>query len=593
MASPYSQELKPAEPTPAHPAQSEVVVEEVDDCESEDESDDSIRQSNPDLESGGTTVANTPYAAGSHASSSTGFSDSKKHNEKSAVRVRQLVPDIDPLVYHGLDPSPLPPKKGNRLYRYLRWNFGSVYRRIFCLAFLGNAAAVLWFIIRSGIENRPILNYQQAATAVTANLLMALVVRNEHVVNGMFWVFGTWAKVLPLWARTLSAKIYSYGGLHSGGAVAATFWYVIYLVLLTIDFRSHQEGPLDAIRGYIYLFSYSIIAMLVVMLIFAHPRIRVLMHNSFENTHRFMGWTVIGLFWAQIMLETADSSNRSSPHHSFGHFLVRNAAWWMLLFTTLLIAYPWSRMRLRNVEAEVLSPHCVKLNFEYRDVYFGQAVRLTDAPLKETHAFGVIPHPLAPTAAELTDEKSAIDGQPLQRLSHGGDKGFSVIVSHAGDWTRKIIDRPPKQIYTRGTPQFGVMRCAGLFSPVIVIGTGSGIAPCLSLFTQRPDHPVRIIWSTPNPLQTFGRSLLDLIYKTDPAAVVIDTRKTGRPDLVKVAYRMWEQSRNGVFPEELVRPEARKPCEAVVIISNQKVTEKVVYGLESRGVPAYGALFDS
>ncbi|KAJ4367798.1 hypothetical protein N0V85_009119, partial [Neurospora sp. IMI 360204] len=178
------------------------------------------------------------------------------------------------------------------------------------------------------------------------------------------------------------------------------------------------------------------------------------------------------------------------------------------------------------------------------------------------------------------------------RLSHAGDKGFSVIVSHAGDWTRKIIDHPPSQIYTRGTPQFGVMRCAGLFSPVIVIATGSGIAPCLSLFTQLPDHPVRIIWSTPNPLQTYGQALLDLVYKTDPAAVVIDTRKTGRPDLVKIAYRVWEQSRMGVFPEE-VKTQARNACEAVVIISNQKVTEKVVYGLESRGVPAYGALFDS
>lgn len=589
MASPYSQELKPAEPTPAHPVQSDVV-EQVDDCESEDESDDSIRETSRDLESGGTTAANTPYATASPASSSSGFSDPKKHNEKTIARVRQLVPDIDPLEYHGLDSSPLPPKKGNRLYRYLRWNFGSVYRRIFCLAFMGNAAAVLWFIIRSGIENRPILTYQQAATAVTANILMAIVVRNEHIVNAFFWIFGTWAKVLPLWARTLSAKIYSYGGLHSGGAVAATFWYAIYLVLLTMDYRS-QEGPLDAIRGYIYLFSYAIIAMLVVMLIFAYPRVRVLMHNSFENTHRFMGWTVVGLFWAQIMLQTADASNNSSPHQSFGHVFVRNAAWWMLLITTLLIAYPWSRMRLRNVEAEVLSSHCVKLNFDYREVYFGQAIRLTDAPLKETHAFGVIPHPLAPTAAEI-DEKSSITGEPIQRLSHCGDKGFSVIVSHAGDWTRKIIDYPPSQIYTRGTPQFGVMRCAGLFSPVIVIGTGSGIAPCLSLFTQHPDHPVRIIWSTPNPLQTYGRAVLDLVYKTDPAAVVIDTRKTGRPDLVKIAYRVWEQSRMGVFPEE-VKTQARKPCEAAVIISNQKVTEKVVYGLESRGLPTYGALFDS
>jgi hypothetical protein len=37
----------------------------------------------------------------------------------------------------------------------------------------------------------------------------------------------------------------------------------------------------------------------------------------------------------------------------------------------------------------------------------------------------------------------------------------------------------------------------------------------------------------------------------------------------------------------------RRGCEGVVVISNQRVTKKVVYGLESRGVAAYGAIFDS
>jgi hypothetical protein len=34
-------------------------------------------------------------------------------------------------------------------------------------------------------------------------------------------------------------------------------------------------------------------------------------------------------------------------------------------------------------------------------------------------------------------------------------------------------------------------------------------------------------------------------------------------------------------------------AEAVVIISNQPLTEKVVYGMTSRGIPAYGAIWDS
>jgi len=82
--------------------------------------------------------------------------------------------------------------------------------------------------------------------------------------------------------------------------------------------------------------------------------------------------------------------------------------------------------------------------------------------------------------------------------------------------------------------------------------------------------------------------MIDLLYKTDPGAIIIDTRKTGRPDLVKIGYRVWEESRSAGRGGD-----GEVGCEAVVIISNQKVTKKVVYGLESRGVAAYGAIFDS
>ena len=57
----------------------------------------------------------------------------------------------------------------------------------------------------------------------------------------------------------------------------------------------------------------------------------------------------------------------------------------------------------------------------------------------------------------------------------------------------------------------------------------------------------------------------------------IDTRKHGKPDLIKLTLKMVKEFN----------------AEAVGVISNQGVTEKVVYGLNSRGIPAYGAIFDS
>lgn len=44
-----------------------------------------------------------------------------------------------------------------------------------------------------------------------------------------------------------------------------------------------------------------------------------------------------------------------------------------------------------------------------------------------------------------------------------------------------------------------------------------------------------------------------------------------------LAYQMWKESR----------------AEAVCIISNKKFTTKLVYDMETRDIPAYGAIFDS
>jgi hypothetical protein len=56
-----------------------------------------------------------------------------------------------------------------------------------------------------------------------------------------------------------------------------------------------------------------------------------------------------------------------------------------------------------------------------------------------------------------------------------------------------------------------------------------------------------------------------------------DTRQHGKPDMVKLTWRLVQEFE----------------AEAVIIISNQKLTEKVVYGMVSRGVPAFGAIWDS
>jgi hypothetical protein len=65
-------------------------------------------------------------------------------SEKSSKR---LIPTRHPV--HGIHSTNPPAKKGPRLYRFLRWNYGSVYRRILCLAVLGNILAIILVLLHN------------------------------------------------------------------------------------------------------------------------------------------------------------------------------------------------------------------------------------------------------------------------------------------------------------------------------------------------------------------------------------------------------------------------------------------------------------
>jgi NAD(P)H-flavin reductase len=177
-------------------------------------------------------------------------------------------------------------------------------------------------------------------------------------------------------------------------------------------------------------------------------------------------------------------------------------------------------------------------------------IKLSDRPLFEWHAFATIP-----------DD----DG-----------KGFSVIVSNAGDWTKRLIMDPPKTLWIRGYPLHDLLYTSRLFKRIVVVATGSGIGPFLSLMFA-DITPRRILWSTPNPETTYGEGIVKAVLKADPEALIWNTRTQGRPDMVALTYQLYVESN----------------AEAVFIISNPKLTRKVVYGMETRGIPANGAIFDS
>ena len=89
--------------------------------------------------------------------------------------------------------------------------------------------------------------------------------------------------------------------------------------------------------------------------------------------------------------------------------------------------------------------------------------------------------------------------------------------------------------------------------------------------------PLHLIWSTRSPRQTYGDALVEEILQAQPQALIWDTDVRGKPDLVQLACGAVQAF--GV--------------EAVICIANQGLTQRVVQELEARGIPAYGAIWDS
>jgi hypothetical protein len=62
-----------------------------------------------------------------------------------------------------------------------------------------------------------------------------------------------------------------------------------------------------------------------------------------------------------------------------------------------------------------------------------------------------------------------------------------------------------------------------------------------------------------------------------PDPIIWDTSLMGRIDMIPMVRQQYEEFN----------------AEAVFVISNPSMTQKIVYEFESQGIPAYGPIFDS
>lgn len=378
---------------------------------------------------------------------------------------------------------------------------------------------------------------------VLANFAVAVLVRQQYVVNLLFWLATRAPTSWPLAVRWHLGKVYHFGGLHSGCAVAATLWFMVLTGATGAAWWQHEPGVSTPLLAA----SLSLVLLLAGIVGMALPQVRSRWHNQFELAHRFGGWTALVMFWLHALLFV----DAQRGHLPFGEALRASPALWTLIVLSSSIALPW--LRLRRVRVEIVRPsmHAAVVRFNHGETPFpGSSTAVSRNPLVEWHSFANIPAP--------------------------GEEGFRLIISRAGDWTGRFIEDQPSHVWVKGITTAGVANIETLFKKVVYVATGSGIGPVLPhLLAQRV--PMQLIWSTRSPRKTYGDALVDEILRAQPDALIWDTDASGKPDLVGLALAHHRSSH----------------AEAVICIANQKLTREVVHAMESRGIPAYGAIWDS
>ncbi|MDC0766101.1 hypothetical protein [Streptomyces sp. HD] len=360
--------------------------------------------------------------------------------------------------------------------------------------------------------------------AALADLALAVLVRQQYVIN-LFFRLATWPPpTWPLKIRWTLGKVYHFGGLHIGGALAGAAWF---LALTTRSTLTGADGLTVAV-------SWTLVTLLAVIVATALPPFRSRHHDHFEKIHRFGGWSALALFWAHTLLSTPGPVEVS-----------------VLAVVTFSVALPWLRLRKVAVRLERPSPHVVLARFDHGETPFaGSSTAISRSPLTQWHSFANVPTP--------------------------GESGFRLTISRAGDWTGAFIDDLPPKVWVKGITTAGVANIETLFKKVVYVATGSGIGPCLPHLLAA-EVPARLVWATRDPRTTYGDALVEEILAVQPHALVWDTSRRGKPDMVRLAYEAYRDF----------------GAEAVICISNKKLTWQVVHGLERRGIPAYGAIWDS
>ena len=419
-----------------------------------------------------------------------------------------------------------------------------------------------WWLWVSSVNISLLLTFYETiyltdtSTAIfsVSNILVAVLVRNELILH-LLYRLAVWTSVTIGYGKYyLNSGVHNIGGVHASCATWGFLW-------LVVDQWQQLGNPSDPGSMYIISDPISIttssilLTLLFIIIVTASPAFRHKFHDTFEINHRYLGWSCLGvLVLHQLRFQYIIAINQAYPLKT----LLTNPVLLMIALIIFSVAFPWISMQC----FDDFGMHCpsqgvLVVTFPGRaDV--GSFARISIDRV-EWHSFSV-----ARTSFCQETGKSKIH----------------LILGAAGNWTKDLIwqvekENLPKRLWVRRVKPPGFMFSINAYSRVVVIATGAGIAPVIPHVIKN-SHKLSIVWIAKEHEQTYGKEIWSLL-DSHSRCKIFDTRMHGRPDVEGLAIQAVQDFR----------------AQAVFCVSNKVLTERVVKACLEKGIPTYGATWDS
>ena len=377
-----------------------------------------------------------------------------------------------------------------------------------------------------------------------ANFALAIILRQQYVINFLGWLATKPPTSWPLRLRWMVAKWYHFGGLHVGAAIAGTLWYAAFVGSLTHDLgtrprRCLGRDPRDLVR---------------------RPR-GLCRHHRHGATPSACGCA------RQLRIHASILRRGCSAARMHQHRAVRGE--------------PTGRRQpcLRITDrADRLD---TRGGYRVCCVAVDAATQGADRRRTTVRACGrdqLVPRRETCDRDDTTDQPYAVRGMASVRQppAPGG--------SPATAWSFPALATGPPRSSTirRNTcgcgesPRSRMANVRKLFTKVVFVATGSGIAPVLR---APPDQGAALATrlGDEGPAGDLRRWPGERAHGGAAGRPHLEHDERGRPDVLRLAYAAYRDS----------------GAEAVICVSNKKITWEVVHGLERRGIPAFGPVWDS